>query len=193
MWCAAPPAAPLLASICGVITTGRPLSWEEYASSPEQPRAEYIDGQLIVSPGLTGQHQSVTLELVALLEPVLPSPLEVIFAWAWKTAEDEFIPDVMVYDRTGVLGQDVRFTGTPHLVVEVLSLNRGDDLLRKMAKYAAAGLPRYWIADPRAETLTTYVSLDGLFVPTAVHGRGEIPELDLGVATVQVDVAALLG
>jgi len=32
--------------------------------------------------------------------------------------------------------------------------NRGFDLVQKRHDYAAAGIPRYWIVDPRDETIT---------------------------------------
>lgn len=176
------------------VTAGRALSWDEYEGLPEDARAEYIDGQVVVTPSPGERHQAISLELAWLLKQVLPPTHRVTAAWAWKPGRDEFIPDVMVYDRaTAEAGSDARFTGTPDLVVEVLSSNRGDDLLRKMAKYAAAGLPRYWIVDPRAQTLTTYAPIDGVFAPTAVHGRDAVVDLDLGVAAVRVDVAGLLG
>jgi Uma2 family endonuclease len=134
------------------------------------------------------------MRLAAALEPVLPSSHDVVLAWAWKPAADEFAPDVLVFDKaTARVGGNARFTGTPALAVEVLSTNRGDDLIRKMAKYAEAGLPHYWIVDPRAQTLTTYAVVEGLYAPTAVHGRGAVADLDLGIATVRVDVAELLG
>lgn len=175
-------------------SAGQVLTWEEYAALPEDPRTEYIDGHLVVSPSPTKQHQKASQRLVAAFEAVLPATHDTVFAWAWKPGRDEFVPDVIVFDRAAVdAGSEERFTGTPALVVEILSSNRSDDLLKKMAKYAAAGLPRYWILDPLVETLTTYALLDGLFVPTAVHGRGATPQLDLGIATVRVDVAELLG
>lgn len=175
-------------------TVGRSLSWEEYESLPEDSRAEYIDGQLVVTPGPSEQHQLIANELAWLIRAALPATHRVNTGWGWKPQRDEFIPDVMVYDRASAsAGSQARFTGTPELVVEILSSNRGDDLLRKMAKYAAAGLPRYWIVDPRSGSLATYLLVEGFFTPTAVHGRGDVVALDLGVATVQVDVDRLLG
>ena len=40
-------------------------------------------------------------------------------------------------------------TTEPLVVVEVLSSNRSDDLVRKSTEYLAAGAGQYWIVDPR--------------------------------------------
>ncbi|WP_432490830.1 hypothetical protein [Kineococcus gypseus] len=58
----------------------------------------------------------------------------------------------------------------------------------------AAGLPRYWVVDPRERTPTTHVLDDGAFRATHVLRPGDgTVELDLGVALAPLDVAALLG
>lgn len=147
-----------------------------------------------MSPGRTEQHQLIAFGLALRIHQVLPPTHRGGTAWAWTLGRDEFIPDLMVYDAaTAAAGSGARFTGRPELVVEVLSSNRGDYLVWKSAKYAAAGLPRYWVVDPRDERLTAYVLLDGIFTPTARHDRGEVADLDLGVARVRLDIDALLG
>ena len=65
-------------------------------------------------------------------------------------------------------GEQARFTGTPVLVIEVLSTNRSDDVVLKTGKYAAAGLPHYWIVDPRDRTFSACVLQGGVYA-RAVH------------------------
>jgi hypothetical protein len=40
-------------------------------------------------------------------------------------------------------------TDVPTIVIEVLSTNRTDDLVRKSTEYLAAGARQYWIVDPQ--------------------------------------------
>ncbi len=39
--------------------------------------------------------------------------------WAWKVGRDEFVPDVIVFDASSE--DNIRYTGTPYLLVEILS------------------------------------------------------------------------
>lgn len=180
--------------VFSLTSRGEPMivTWDEYTALPEDSCLEYIDGGLVVSPRPTEQHQVIAVALAGLLKEVLPGTHKVNLAWSWKPAKDEFIPDVIVYDRaTAQAGSQARFTGIPALVVEILSSNRRDDLLLKMARYAAVGLPHYWIVDPRSDTLTTYAIVEDVYVPTAVYGRGDVVELDFVVARVTVEVETL--
>ncbi len=166
-----------------------PMSWDEYDALGPSVRGEYIDGELVMSPLPTQNHQRIAFNLQTLIKHALPAGVDVIGSWGWKPGADEFGPDVMVFDSTE---QQKRFTGTPHLVVEVLSSDPARDIIRKAHKYAAAGVERYWIIDPAGPEITVYQLVDGVFAEQGVHGPGTEVTLDVGPAEVTFDPAQLL-
>ena len=58
--------------------------------------------------------------------------------------------------------------GAPDIVVEILSSDRRRDLVRKRQVYAEAGVPEYWIFDPRADTATLLELRNGEYAERAV-------------------------
>jgi Uma2 family endonuclease len=167
------------------------MSWDDYCLLDESVSGEYLDGCFVMTPSPDRRHQQTCRRLANALEGVLPIGYEVNTAWEWMLAAsppESVIPDVMVYAAT----QDsTRYTGLPVLAVEVLSQNRDTDLVRKKAKYAAAGLMHYWVADRVREVLDAYALGEAGYQHVRCVGH-DAEELDFGVAKLTIGMAELL-
>ena len=167
----------------------RPATWEEYQALAEDVRAEYIDGEIVMVPAPRISHQNASRRLANLLEGVLPEGYLVVEGAAWKPGANEYVPDVMVCPDDG---EDVRFTGTPALCVEVTSTNRANDYVTKVAKYAMAGLPHYWVLDP-AGTLDVLVLEESGHYRLQTQVSVDQPEdVSFGIATACVNLTEIL-
>lgn len=170
------------------LVDGQAMSWDEYVALGEEPRAEYVDGKVLVSPSPDRLHSRIGRRLADAIEAVLPEELDVDTEWSWTTGGDEFIPDVVVYTGTE---ETVRLTAVPLLAVEILSTSSCADLVMKAFKHAAAGLPHYWIVDPRDEVVDAFELVDGAYVAKAHVTVDEPADVSFGPASLRVDLREL--
>ena len=138
---------------------------------------EFTDGYVEELPIPTFTHQSVLAFLYDLFRAYLkPRGGVVIFAaLRLRLRPGKFRePDLLLLrDRTDRRCQDRYWEGAD-LVVEVVSPDNPDrDLVEKRADYAEAGIPEYWIADPRDETVRVLSLRGAAYVEHGVYRRGD--------------------
>lgn len=160
------------------------LTLEEWEALPESAelRLELAEGMLVMSPKPLPRHQHAVTVLTAGLNGQLPGALialadvEVVVDAAPLTIR---VPDVVV-TRTELYEEGLPRLAAADvlLAVEVLSDgSRRIDRVLKLAEYAEAGVPRYWIVDPGAPTtLLSYVLVDGAYeLSGELTGAVELP------------------
>lgn len=171
----------------------RPMSWEDYLATPEQPRTEWVDGEAVImmSAPSTG-HQRASRRLANLLERSLRG-LFVLEAVNLRLPRNRVrIPDVVVLRED----EDVIFVeSTPVLVVEIISPStRTEDVFRKATDYAAGGIDQYWMVDLDGRAIDVLELRGGAWEP--IHrfdGQHPSGEVVVGVhGTVPVDLTSLL-
>ena len=182
----AAPAPPAFASqdelnaiVCGVLPRQGAWSDEEYLWLTDRSRRliEFTDGYVQELPVPTFSHQAILAFLYRLFHGWIgPRGGVVMFsALRLRVREGMFRePDLLLLrDRADARCQDRYWLGAD-LVVEVVSPDRPErDLVDKRIDYAEAGIPEYWVVDPRDQTITVLeLRADG-YVEHGVHARGE--------------------
>ena len=155
---------------------------------------ELTDGCIEELPRPTDTHQAVLAFLYRLFHDFLRRRGGIVrfSALRMRIREGKFRePDLLLFrDRSDPRRQDRYWLGAD-LVAEVVSPDDPDrDLVEKRADYAEAGIPEYWIVDPRDETITVLTLRGDAYVEHGVFSRGGramSPLLD-GIAA---DVAAV--
>jgi Uma2 family endonuclease len=136
---------------------------EEVLALPDDGnRYELVDGELLVSPSPTCDHQRAVRELVRVLLPyTAANPVGELFFAPLDVdlkADQLLQPDVFVIAPTG--GTPPRGPAvavTPILVVEVLSDSTAEfDRVTKRARYQRAGVPTYWVVDLDARAVEAW-------------------------------------
>jgi Uma2 family endonuclease len=168
------------------------MSWDDYLALPEQPRAEWVDGEAVImnSPPVF-DHGSATGRLIVLLVTHFPERHVVPEVYLRLPRNRVRLPDVMMTDTVPADGWVSR---PPLMVAEVLSWStRSEDTVRKSMEYAEGGVGQYWILDPALRALDVLRNVGGTWEPVLHldddHVEGSV-ELD-GV-TVPLDLRQLL-
>jgi Uma2 family endonuclease len=121
-------------------------------------RYEVLDGELLVTPLASFDHQSVVTELSARLHAWCSAHqvATIVAPGAIPRGESQLQPDILVVPRVSRSeGHDWATLPRPILVVEVLSPStRRYDLSVKRDAYLRWGIPEYWIVDIEERCIT---------------------------------------
>lgn len=171
----------------------RRMSFADFEALPENVRAEYVDGEAIVTPPPTRGHNKVAFRVARLLSDALPDLDVAVEPGVRREAARRYrIPDVAVFAEF----EDVHWSDqTPILAVEILSPStRNEDTLRKSQEYAVAGIGQYWIVDRERHTMTVVEASpndpgawDIVLELDVDHPRGEVAVGDHGVVALDLD------
>jgi Uma2 family endonuclease len=173
-------------------------SVEEYLELPTNRLVEYADGRLEVLPMPTTLHQWIVFYLCRLLDAfasahqlglALPAPLRV------QLGPDKFRePDIVFLREKHRSRAGNEFWDGADLVMEVLSDSPADrrrDLVVKRREYARAGIPEYWLVDPKEKRITVLRLKNKKYVVHGTYKPGQSARSHLLPGFV-VDVSAAL-
>jgi Uma2 family endonuclease len=121
--------------------------------------AEFTDGRIEVLKMPTLEHQQIVFFLVTMLRSFAAAGnlgLAIMAPLRVKLRDGKFRePDVMFMLQRNIARAGNEFWDGADLVMEVVSEdNPRRDLEIKRGDYAEAGIPEYWIVDPRNTTIT---------------------------------------
>ena len=164
------------------LRTGMRMSLDEFIALGEtDERLELFGGVLYLMSTPNKDHQFLMRRLIVHLESYLDRyalpPAEIhqdmttILSFAQQNAVE---PDlVIIASGRSDIGGRIHVEGVPDIVVEVLSTDRRHDLVRKRRIYAEAGVPEYWIVDPRHDTVLPLALQDGVYPDRPALGVGD--------------------
>ena len=185
----------------GLSVNMRPLQglWteEQYLTLTDHTRhlIEFTDGMIEVLPMPTDQHQAIIALLYELLTAFLrPRGGRALFAPLRLQVREgkQREPDILLVCDAKDPRRQNRFWLGADMVVEVVSPDDPErDTVEKVADYAEAGIPEYWIVNPEAETIIVLTLRGEIYATHGVFRRGE-GATSLLLAGFSADVSAVL-
>ena len=181
--------------MAGGDSPGVKLTYRDYCRFPDDgKRHEILDGEHHVTPAPRLTHQTVVTELILQIRPqvrekglVYGAPVDVHLSEV-----DILQPDLVVIapDRRHIL-TPTKIKGAPDLVVEVLSSStEARDRGLKKRRYAAGGVPEYWIVDLEEHVVEQHVLEGGEYRLVGAH-EDELRARAPGLAHVRLDLREL--
>lgn len=155
----------------------------EWLAEPESRRLELIDGAFFEKAPSYWEHSETQGALVVLLTPFHRRGGHGQPGGWWTGMEidiqlgtDGFRPDLAAWrrERVPAMPKGRPISIRPDWICEVVSeSNATIDTLMKVRRYHQAGVPHYWLADPKTKSLTVYRHTDEGYLHVLAAEAGE--------------------
>lgn len=150
-----------------------------YRETPEDQKAEFINGEVVVNPPARLEHVSSGRFLIGLLSAYV-DPRDLGFLGYEKLmislTRNDYEPDICFFAKTKARQfkpMQTRFPA-PDFIVEILSPSTAQtDRGVKFEDYAAHGVAEYWLVDPVRKTVEQYL-LEGGAYRLAFSGKSGV-------------------
>lgn len=155
---------------------------KDYKLLPEGAPYQLIEGELVMSPSPTTQHQIISANLFKKISAfidekkaglLLYSPVDI-----YLDDENVFQPDlVFVSQQRRDIIKDDGLHGAPDVVIEILSPSTAYyDMKKKFKIYEKFGVKEYWIVDPEMKNIQLFsLSEQGKYLMSIdVTGQGAV-------------------
>lgn len=166
-----------------------PVSWEEFLAWLDKGvRAEWVAGEIVEMPPVRDEHQFILGFLYRLIMEVVDARQ---LGWVYLAPFVMRLPHRpsgrepdLLFVKTANLGRatPTYVDGPADLVVEIVSPDSVTrDRREKLAEYQEAGVPEYWIVDPRRQEARFYLLGQGgtyQFVQIGADGIYTSREID---------------
>jgi Uma2 family endonuclease len=172
-------------------------TYDDYCSLPNDgQRYEIIEGRLYVNPAPTSAHQIVSKRLQYQFYELERAGQALVF----NAPFDVFLPGtspvqpdlVVLTPEQRALVQKKGLYGVPTVIIEILSPGTSSyDGIIKLKRYAASGVPWYWLVDLQDRSLEVLrLQDDGHYLIEAALIEGDVYSPDAPFPVV-VDLTAL--
>ncbi len=157
----------------------------------ENDHIELIDGEAYMMAPPSRIHQKISGEIFRQLANYLEGKTCEVYSAPFgvrlfekdgdtpKDVDTIVEPDISVIcdknklDRHGC-------TGAPDMVIEILSPSTlRHDRFVKLGLYQQAGVREYWIVEPETQTVQVYTLKNGILMPCAFYGLGEVAKVNV--------------